>query len=273
MTLTNHALDEFLSDLLDVGIEPSDMVRFGGKASSRTHSLLLSEQQSPFRFNVKDWTQCINPLKADARARSQAIENTFRRHIYSRVRNEDILVYLEFDEPSFFSAFKVPEEDEGMTTVGRKGKSISADGLLETWCKGGRIPTWARSWENVTGAQDIWSMTLEARQDLLHSWTAAIRQEEATQLTQSVIGYNRVVDSLAAKFRQKDRNILQSKRIIAATTTGAAKYQKEIAAASPDIVLVEEAGELLEAHVVTSLGESAKQCILIGDHKYVARSS
>jgi hypothetical protein len=33
------------------------------------------------------------------------------------------------------------------------------------------------------------------------------------------------------------------------------------------IVLVEEAGELLEAHVLTSLSPSTKHLILIGDHK------
>ncbi|PHH75307.1 hypothetical protein CDD82_4490 [Ophiocordyceps australis] len=44
-------------------------------------------------------------------------------------------------------------------------------------------------------------------------------------------------------------------------------YQSIIASASPDIVIVEEAGEILESHVFAALSESVKHLILIGDHK------
>ncbi|KOS16916.1 NFX1-type zinc finger-containing protein 1 [Escovopsis weberi] len=44
-------------------------------------------------------------------------------------------------------------------------------------------------------------------------------------------------------------------------------FQSIIKSAEPDVVLVEEAGEILEAHVITALSPSVKQLILIGDHK------
>lgn len=53
------------------------------------------------------------------------------------------------------------------------------------------------------------------------------------------------------------------------TTTAAAKYREDINAAEPDILLVEEAGEILESHILTAMGRSTKQLILIGDHQYV----
>jgi superfamily I DNA and/or RNA helicase len=56
-------------------------------------------------------------------------------------------------------------------------------------------------------------------------------------------------------------------RIIGCTTTGAAKYSSQIRAAAPSIVLVEEAGEILESHVLTAMSSATKQLILIGDHK------
>ena len=52
-----------------------------------------------------------------------------------------------------------------------------------------------------------------------------------------------------------------------------AKLTEEIRRARPDVLLVEEAGEILESHVLTSLGESVSQMILIGDHKYVFSSA
>ena len=51
------------------------------------------------------------------------------------------------------------------------------------------------------------------------------------------------------------------------TTTGAAKYHHLLKEIHPKIVIFEEAAEILEAHVVTSLASSVQQLVLIGDHK------
>jgi hypothetical protein len=56
-------------------------------------------------------------------------------------------------------------------------------------------------------------------------------------------------------------------RIIGCTITEAAKYNEIIQTAKPDILLVEEAGEILESRILTSLNPKTKQIILIGDHK------
>jgi hypothetical protein len=61
--------------------------------------------------------------------------------------------------------------------------------------------------------------------------------------------------------------ILGTARIIGCTTTGAASYRESLAAAKPGIVMVEEAGEILEAHVLSSLSPVTKQLVMIGDHK------
>lgn len=43
-----------------------------------------------------------------------------------------------------------------------------------------------------------------------------------------------------------------------------------IRAARPSVLLVEEAGEILESHVLTALSDGVEHVILIGDHKYVS---
>ena len=50
------------------------------------------------------------------------------------------------------------------------------------------------------------------------------------------------------------------------TTTGAAKHQGLLAGLGARVALVEEAGEVLEAHILASLSPSTQQLILIGDH-------
>lgn len=56
-------------------------------------------------------------------------------------------------------------------------------------------------------------------------------------------------------------------RIVACTTTAAAKYSSQIQSAAPGIVLVEEAGEILESHVLTAMTPYTKQLIPIEDHR------
>ena len=54
---------------------------------------------------------------------------------------------------------------------------------------------------------------------------------------------------------------------MACTTTAAAKYSQDLQVVSPDVLLVEETGEILESHVMTALGPRTQQLVLIVDHK------
>lgn len=51
------------------------------------------------------------------------------------------------------------------------------------------------------------------------------------------------------------------------TTTGAAKYRQLLQRIHPRIVIVEEAAEVLESHVVTTLSPRCDHLIMIGDHQ------
>lgn len=53
---------------------------------------------------------------------------------------------------------------------------------------------------------------------------------------------------------------------------GAAKYRRLIQDIQPRIVIVEEAAEVLESHVVTSLSPGCQHLILIGDHQQLRPS-
>lgn len=51
------------------------------------------------------------------------------------------------------------------------------------------------------------------------------------------------------------------------TTTGRAKKAKMFEGVNFSIVIVEEAAEVFEAHIVTALTEKTQHLILIGDHE------
>ncbi len=54
--------------------------------------------------------------------------------------------------------------------------------------------------------------------------------------------------------------------IIGMTTTSAAKNRELIEALRLDTIVVEEAAEVLEAHIITSLTDSVERLVLVGDH-------
>lgn len=57
------------------------------------------------------------------------------------------------------------------------------------------------------------------------------------------------------------------------TTTGAARLQTSLQALKNQIVIVEEAAEVLESHIVTSLTSHCSHLILIGDHQQLRPST
>ena len=64
---TNHALDQFLEDLLDIGIPEDSMLRLGSKSSTRTKSLGLYEQQTAYKTSGVSWAiiDALKPVDVD----------------------------------------------------------------------------------------------------------------------------------------------------------------------------------------------------------------
>ena len=51
------------------------------------------------------------------------------------------------------------------------------------------------------------------------------------------------------------------------TTTGAAKFKDKLKDLGSKVMIVEEAAEILESHVIAALIPNLEHLILIGDHK------
>ena len=61
-------------------------------------------------------------------------------------------------------------------------------------------------------------------------------------------------------------NVLRSARVVGLTTTGVAGAQRLITSLGPRIVVIEEAAEVMEAHIIAALSARTEHLILIGDH-------
>ncbi|XP_030749161.1 NFX1-type zinc finger-containing protein 1-like [Sitophilus oryzae] len=66
--------------------------------------------------------------------------------------------------------------------------------------------------------------------------------------------------------QMEDARIMGDCRLIGMTTTGAARLRSTIQSLKNPIVIVEEAAEVLEAHIIAALTKNCQHLILIGDH-------
>jgi superfamily I DNA and/or RNA helicase len=110
-------------------------------------------------------------------------------------------------------------------------------------------------------------MPAKSRIEALKEWKEEMLKERLDSVHDAGIAYNASLEQINAILMEKDLRVIRQKRIIACTTTAAAKYVQAIQSIAPGILLVEEAGEILESHILTALSPDTKQLILIGDHK------
>jgi superfamily I DNA and/or RNA helicase len=113
----------------------------------------------------------------------------------------------------------------------------------------------------------VWNLKASDRNKIQRQWEADILKERLEAFQAAAQGYDRALERTASIFMERELTILRSKRIIACTTTAAAKYAQLLTSVRPGVVLVEEAGEILESHILAALSLDTKQLILIGDHK------
>ena len=115
--------------------------------------------------------------------------------------------------------------------------------------------------------QNVWALKIHQKWRLYLHWTNEYIKVCQDRIHRKAQEYNAACDDYSMKQQKIDCHIAEGADVIGMTTTGAAKYHHLLKHIRPKIVIFEEAAEVLEAHIVTSLSSSVQQLILIGDHK------
>ncbi|MCJ1422503.1 hypothetical protein MMC29_000383 [Sticta canariensis] len=153
------------------------------------------------------------------------------------------------------------------------------------------------------GSKSIWTMPLQERWQLYNTWAARhhqiltdelmtllqshalhvaqLKQAQADELAPKVQTTSALAHMPAGRllsmcqnrvllpqnvYEENNRDILRAARVVGVTTTGAAMHQGLLAGMGSRVAVVEEAGEVLESHILASLSPSCEQLVLIGDH-------
>jgi hypothetical protein len=174
--------------------------------------------------------------------------------------------------PELGEQLTVPEQllkrGAGFQMVGPNGQALKSDYLWKAWRQGkgpGALETHVA--RPRAGEEDAWAMGVEDRKSLRESMEKEYMEGVRAELVSAMVACERLKKELRSIHDDDKRAVLRGVRVIGCTTSGAAIHKALLDDAAAGVVLVEEAGEILESHVLTSLSKSTKHLILIGDHK------
>lgn len=281
---TNHALDQLLESLVRDDI--TQVIRIG----SRSKSELLQ------KLNLQHVAQEIETTKTE---RSQKWEcnrsldaNMLELdELLLRLNNpasvKDIREHLERHYPSHFrELFAAGEDEDGFQDVfSRKHNRIhrwlngpSTHRTLSVVEKYGAGPegVFDRKETRVTETKrrihdltrsPLGGMSRAERKLLYEHWVRELTAESNDQLLYALDQYNENQIELKICKQEVNLRCLLQAHVIGVTTSGLARNLELLRRLRTKVVICEEAGEVLEAHLLTALLPSVEHAVLIGDHE------
>ncbi|KAK7116809.1 NFX1-type zinc finger-containing protein 1-like [Littorina saxatilis] len=119
---------------------------------------------------------------------------------------------------------------------------------------------------------DLWRLDVTQRWRLYRLWLHRIQAKLRHQRTEQEEAFKRVSRRVEELRAMTDLQIMRQARVVAMTTTGAARYAAVLRQLGPRVVIVEEAAQVSEAHLLSSLSPACQHLIMIGDHQQLRPS-
>ncbi|ERF69408.1 hypothetical protein EPUS_05953 [Endocarpon pusillum Z07020] len=292
--LTNHALDSFLAGLLAAGV--TKIVRIGRGSKEewiRKFELRALSRNTRLAQDVWDmkgvairnaqtlYTQLeagckgLNAAYASGSLSWPTVEAYLRsthHEIYDQLTTSNDNPYARSFAFDYWAGggdlrnlreLRTELETCLLGSTASEGSSISTEGLdraLEQIMLHAQYQS-ARAEQN-----NIWRLTLEERQQMLRRWKAAIDREELmAQFATLHTEHQSAEQAVRKSWQKRDSKCLLEQDVIGLTTTACASNWEMLKALNLEIVICEEAGEVMEAHTLCSLFPSVQHAIFIGD--------
>ncbi|RDW93807.1 uncharacterized protein DSM5745_01129 [Aspergillus mulundensis] len=255
---TNHALDQLLEDVLENEIT-TQIIRIGSQSKSdRLKPLNLRtvvRNVEKTRFERTEQWQLHETLDEH--------EATFHKlRLNSTGSDQSLKYYLERSQSLHYAQLFGKDEDGFQRQT--RGKPLQ---IIQSWLKVGvRSKGRPRSVEVLAGVH-VDMMTAAERRKIYAYWLSEHRKNSFEQ-AQAVFSTHLETKASWDRVRDEmDLRCLKTADVIGVTTTGLARNLEMLRRLPSKVLLCEEAGEVLEAHMLTSLLPSLEQVILIGDHQ------
>ncbi|GES93124.1 P-loop containing nucleoside triphosphate hydrolase protein [Rhizophagus clarus] len=167
-------------------------------------------------------------------------------------------------DTNLYELLREEEEEDKMDTS--EDESQIDHNTIE-WINNYDEPKTNRPLDVLLNDHSIWRMSILERQKLHDHWRTKIYKEIVAELSELQEKHENKIKEMNEIYDEARRQVLLGSDVVGMTTNGAAKFQKLIRSIGPRIIICEEAGEVLEAHILSALTPSTQHLILIGDHK------
>ncbi|KAI1090551.1 P-loop containing nucleoside triphosphate hydrolase protein [Rostrohypoxylon terebratum] len=255
---TNHALDQLLENIWHGGVK--QIIRIG----SRSKSAILKE------VNLRKVAQDVERTRSEKRALSKSgpalekaekalksfIDNNGSSTIPKRVKD-----HIKSTATAYYKAIFGTEHEEWSVST-----SVDEDNCFRRWVNEGIVSDNTSREISILMTLHPSALTRQERILVCSTWASEVipeLEEEFIYLHREHWNAKRKHETVQ---HEMDLRILRHADVIGATTTGLAKNLETLRRLDSKVILCEEAGEVLESHILTALLPSVEQAILIGDH-------
>ncbi|KAK3895156.1 hypothetical protein Pcinc_001122 [Petrolisthes cinctipes] len=303
---TNHALDQFLEG---INVFTNDIVRIGSRTKSehisryQIKSLAEHIPDDGRKSNLEDELYNLRE-KSSAKQMSTKIfeskssvqtEEMILSNLYEDVEKlremeeldrvlEDDFSILPSSKHEEYKIYELKDEDlieeinvikANVDDTNAKFKCEIISSQRELLRIGLSIPVVHDEMQELEKHPhlDIWKLDIQRRWQLYKYWVQRLSDMMRKKFITLSDEYKKKLKDLDVIKNEVYLGLMQKASVVGMTTTGAAQHSNLLQVLAPPIVVVEEAAEILEAHVLTSLSAKCQHLIMIGDHQQLRPSA
>lgn len=289
--LTNHALDSFLGGLKAAGV--TNLLRIGGgskeewtqafnlrerarkirlTASETKYKRTLQERRSNVFAGIHDWCRSASSQTLNGTLGWYAVDGllaTTNPSVHAQLKLSDNpasqkFLFEHWAEGGDLETLQhlrdalMSRQQEGSASPSHD--EPGAENVLDRICKAAEFVN------EESGTKSVWQMSPNERKAMLRVWQKDVDLEKlALDFAEKYSQYEDTKDSLFAIRDAIDLRAMAQASVIGITTTGCASRWKALQALGIEVVICEEAGEVMEPHALCSLVPSVQHAIFIGD--------
>ncbi|KAK2592854.1 hypothetical protein QQS21_009457 [Conoideocrella luteorostrata] len=270
---TNHALDQFLEHLISINVRK--IIRIGGQSQSsllQGHNLrVVSQLDQKSRSENYHLATSFEGLDKHTKqitrildiARSMTKRPKWKSFQYHLLENH----LLENYERIYHQFSQVDEE--GYRTVGRPFELWAPEEIFLVDLGDERETNRTGEVERIVekAETNIHTLSRRERHCLVQFWCRQIYDQALNDLFEEVKAADVTQGIITNVHDEVDRRVLQDADVIGITTTGLAKRISTLKHVKCKVIICEEAGEVMEPHMISALLPTVEHFIQIGDHE------
>lgn len=268
-------MDQFLEHLINTGIRK--IIRVGGQS----RSILLEDH------NLRAITQTEAKSKHEKWQAATAYQNldeceTKSRHILGRLHGLQKRIewkYFQRHIAKEYSAIHAQfnrVDSEEFTVIGRHPFDIWMHGGVRNDSSGAQPGTALETPETTNvirkAAKDVNSLSYTERRMLVELWTDELQRKTSEEFFDLINDAENIRRNLTYVHEEINRRVLQEAHVIGLTTSSLAKNISTLQHVKAKVIICEEAGEVMEPHIISALLPSVEHFIQIGDHQQLRPS-